>query len=204
MLNQVGKVEDAQRQVVVAADALGPELTLFGSVSLGEQRSLSSATSDNSSQLDPSRGTYQSLLTLDLPLERTAEANFYRDSYIKLEQAVRDVQALEDQIKLQVRDQLRNLEQARASLKVQDQAVKLAERRVRGAALNLEAGRAAIRDLLEAQESLLNAQNGLTGAMIDYRLAELRLQRDLGVLQVDETGLWQETFVGEQDNDTNP
>ena len=75
---------------------------------------------------------------------------------------------------------------------------------MRGAALNLEAGRAAIRDLLEAQESLLNTQNGLTGAMIDYRLAELRLQRDLGTLQVDANGLWQETFLGEQDNDPKP
>ena len=199
--NKLGRVEDAQRKVVVAADALRPELTLFGSVRLGEQRSLSSASSDSSSQLDPSKGVYQSLLTLDLPMERTAEANAYRDSYIKLEQAVRDMQALEDQIKLQVRDQLRDLEQARASLKIQNQAVKLAERRVRGAVLNLEAGRAAIRDLLEAQESLLNTQNGRTGAMIDYRLSELRLQRDLGLLQVNSTGLWHETFLGESDND---
>jgi outer membrane protein TolC len=201
--NQLSRVEDAQRQVVVAADALGPELTLFGSVSLGEQRSLGSAASASSRHLDLSKGTYQSLLTLNLPLERTAEANAYRDSYVQLEQAVRAAQVLEDQIKLQVRDQLRNLEQARASLKVQNQAVKLAERRVRGAALNLEAGRAAIRDLLEAQESLLTAQNGLTGAMIDYRLAELRLQRDLGTLQVDSTGLWLETFLAPLEEPNN-
>lgn len=202
LLSQMDRVEDAQRKIRVAADALRPELSLFGSVSVGERRSLSTASSDSSNQLDLAKGTYQGLLTLDLPLERTAEANAYRDSYIVLERAVRDTQALEDQIKLQVRNNLRDLEQARASLKIQYQAVKLAERRVRGAALNLEAGRAAIRDLLEAQESLLTTQNGLTAAMIDYRLAELHLQSELGILQVDSTGLWHETFPGKKDHDT--
>ena len=48
----------------------------------------------------------------------------------------------------------------------------------------LEAGRAEIRDLLESQEDLLSAQNELTAAIISYRVAELELQRDMGVLQV--------------------
>ncbi len=187
------RVLDAQRQVIVAADALRAELTLFGSASFGEHRSLATATSGTSNRLDFSKGYWLGLLTLDLPLERTAEAIAYRDSYISLEQAVRDVQELEDKIKLEVRGGLRNLEQARASLKIQEQAVKLAERRVRGAALNLEAGRAQIRDLLESQEALLSAQNALTSAMVDYRVAELAMQRDLGILMVDALGLRVET-----------
>ena len=202
--SQLARVEDAQRQVRVAADALRPELSLFGAAALGERRSLSSATSANSSQLNPNKGVYQGLLILDLPLERTAEAHTYRDSYITLEQAIRTTQELEDQIKLEVRNQLRNLEQTRASLKIQYQAVTLAERRVRGAALNLEAGRAEIRDLLDAQESQLTTKNSLTAALVNYRLAELRLQRDLGILQVDSTGLWHEPFLGEPENDTKP
>lgn len=58
--------------------------------------------------------------------------------------------------------------------------------------LFLEAGRAQIRDLLEAQDSLLSAQNSLTGAVVDYRVAELGIQRDMGLLKIDEKGLWQE------------
>jgi outer membrane protein TolC len=58
--------------------------------------------------------------------------------------------------------------------------------------LNLQAGRVEIRDLLEAQEDLLSAQNALTGAAVDYRLAELELQRDLDVLEVGSDGLWTE------------
>jgi outer membrane protein TolC len=46
--------------------------------------------------------------------------------------------------------------------------------------LFLEAGRAAMRDLLEAQDALLSAQNGLTSAAVGYRVAELELQRNIG------------------------
>ena len=186
------EVRDAQRRVVVAADALRPELTLLGSVATGNGRSISPVQPDNNERLALSEATYEGLLTLDPSFDRRREAIAYRTSYLDLDQAIRSAQQLEDQIKLQVRSDLRDLEQARASLKVQDRAVALAERRVRGTQLELQAGRAQMRDLLDAREDLLSARNALTAAMVDYRLAELALQRDLGVLQVDADGLWQE------------
>ncbi|MGB2823773.1 MAG: TolC family protein, partial [Phycisphaerae bacterium] len=64
--------------------------------------------------------------------------------------------------------------------------------RVTSTDLFLEAGRAAIRDVLEAQEALVQAQNSLTAALVAYRIAELELQRDMGVLEVNEKGLWRE------------
>lgn len=187
----MGAVYDAQRQVVVAADGLGAELTLFGSAAVGERRSLDAATSDDA-ELRFDQGRYAGLLTLDLPFERTAERNAYRKTFIDLEKAVRDVQVLEDQIKLAVQNELRALLTSRESLKIQAQAVVVAQKRVRSSNLFLEAGRAEIRDLLEAQEALLAAQNALTAAVIAYRIAELQLQRDMGVLHVNHAGLWQE------------
>lgn len=191
------QVYDAQRQVIISADALRTELTLFGSAATGTSRAIAALQPENSNRLKFDEGTYQALLTLDLPFDRSAEAIAYRDSYISLEQAVRAVQELEDQIKLEIRENLRQLQQTRSSLRIQDQAVKLAERRVRGAELQLQAGRAEMRDLLDAQEALLSARNALTSALVDYRLAELALQRDLGVLNVDSNGLWQE-FIPEK------
>mgnify|MGYP005847062273 CR=1 FL=1 len=190
------QVTDAQRRVVVAADALRAELTLLGSAATGSGRSIAPNQPADSNRLDFDRGTYSALLTLDLPFDRRREAIGLRTAYLDLEAAVRSGQELEDRIKLQVRSDLRALEQARASLKVQDQAVRLAERRVRGTQLELQAGRSEIRDLLDAREDLLSARNALTAARVDYRLAELELQRDLGVLEVDNNGLWQE-FSGE-------
>ena len=137
---------------------------------------------------------------LDLPLERTGEQNAYRNSYISLERSVRDVQALEDQIKLDIRGALRHLLRTRESYRIQAMSVKLARRRVESTSLFLDAGRAEVRDMLEAQESLVQAQNALTSALVNYRIAELELQRDMGVLQVDDEGLWHEYEPAIADN----
>lgn len=187
-----GRVYDAQRQVVVAADRLRPELTLFGSAAVGSRRTLATANTGSSNRFNLDRGVFEGLLTLDLPFDRTAEAIEYRDSFIRLNQAVRAVQELEDQIKLEVRNTLRSLEQARASLKIQYLAVRLAERRVRGSELELQAGRSQMRDLLDSRDALLTARNALTAAMINYRMAELMMQRDTGLLEVDGNGFWRE------------
>jgi outer membrane protein TolC len=191
LMTAEGKVYDAQRKVVVAADALRAELTFLGSAAAGERRSIGSADLPNA-ELDLERGRASALLTLDLPLERTLERNLYRESYISLERAVRNLQELEDQVKLEVRNNLRDLMESRESVRIQVQAVELARRRVKSTDLFLQAGRAQIRDLLEAQEALLNTQNALASALVSYRVAELDLQRDIGLLEVDETGLWRE------------
>ena len=181
----VGGVYDAQRQVVVRADALRAGLTLGGTARF--------ADNDNDGALQPfNRGNYAALLTLDFPIERTRERNEYRNSLIDLERATRSVQSLEDQIKLSIRSELRTLLESRESLKIQAQSVFVAEKRVRSTRLFLEAGRIEIRDLLDAQDALLSAQNSLTRAVVDYRIGELELQRDLDLLVVNEQGLWRE------------
>jgi outer membrane protein TolC len=91
-----------------------------------------------------------------------------------------------------VRDGLRALAQSRESVANQAQAVRLAEKRVRSTDMFLQAGRAAVRDLLDAQEALLGAQNGLISAIVSRRVTEWELQRDLGKLEVTVDGLWQE------------
>ncbi|NVL92990.1 MAG: TolC family protein [Desulfobacterales bacterium] len=187
----LGQVYDAQRKCVVLADQLGAELTLFGSAALGESRSIATAELDNA-KLRADKGIYSALLTIDLPFERTAEQNAYRNGLISLERAVRDVQELEDGIKLAIRDKLRDMVEARESLKIQARAVNVAEKRVKSTSLFYEAGRAQVRDVLEAQEALINTKNALTSAVVDYRIAELEFQRDTGLLQIDERGLWQE------------
>ncbi|KPJ56676.1 MAG: hypothetical protein AMS16_01980 [Planctomycetes bacterium DG_58] len=186
-----GRVYDSQRGVIVAADALRAGVELEGAGGFGESRSLGSADQSNA-RIRPEKGSYGLGVLLELPFERTAERNTYRESYISLERAVRSAQELEDEIKLEVRDALRKLLRSREGFRIQAQAVKLAERRVTGTQLFLEAGRAQIRDVLEAQEALVSAQNELTAALVDYRVAELELQRDMSVLEVNEKGLWRE------------
>ncbi|MGE5296295.1 MAG: TolC family protein, partial [Solirubrobacterales bacterium] len=141
----------------------------------------------------------------DLPIDersRTSERNRYRNSLIALEQATRNVQSLEDDIKQAIRSELRSLLESRETVKIQAKSVVLAEKQVRSTTLFLEAGRAQIRDLLEAQDSLLSAQNSLTSAVVNYRTTELQFQRDLDLLKITEKGLWEE-FVPEEANHGN-
>ncbi len=185
----VGRIVDAQRGVAIAADNLRADITLLGSASIGEGRSLGSAGSDNG-QLRTDRGFYSLLLGIDLPFERTRERNSYRNSLIAYEQTVRSLQTLEDNIKFNIRSSLRTLLESRESIKIQAESVRVAQRRVDSTNLFLQAGRAEIRDLLEAQNSLNAAQDSLTNAVVSYRISELELQRDLGVLEVTPDGLW--------------
>ena len=186
-----GQVYDAQRQVIVAADALRAGLDFSLSGSAGEGRSLGSADQPDA-QLRPSRGSYGALLGLDLPLERTSERNTYRNSYIALERTIRSAQQLEDGIKLDVRSALRQLLEAREKYKIQLQALRLSEKRMENTQLLLNAGRIETRELLDAQDDLVDAQNALTEALVTYRVTSLELQRDLSVLEVNEKGLWRE------------
>jgi outer membrane protein TolC len=183
-----GEVYDAQRQVVVAADALRAGLTVGAEASFAGNNATEGTWG-------PQRREYTGLLSLDLPLDpktRTRERNAYRNSLINLERATRNVQTLEDDIKLAVRGELRTLLESRESLKIQAQSVVVAEKRVRSTTLFLEAGRAQIRDLLDAQDSRLSAQNSLTAAVVNYRMAELQFQRDLDLLTITKEGLWEE------------
>jgi outer membrane protein TolC len=188
-----GAVYDAQRQVIVAADALRAGLNLGGSARF--------ADTDDDGHLTFDRARYAALLSLDLPLERTRERNNYRNSLINLERATRSVQSLEDDIKAAIRSELRTLLQSREDLKIQAESVVLARKQVKMVTLFLEAGRRQIRDLLEAQDALLSAENGLTAAVLRYRTAELQIQRDLDVLTITSEGLWQEFSPGEVRDD---
>ena len=187
----MGRVEDARRSAQVAADALRTGLTLELSGAAGERRGLGSAASEDA-RLNFNRGNYGARLGWDWPWRRTAERNAYRESLIAIARAERQAEELEDQIKAQVREAARNLAQARQNFRIQRLAAEVAERRIRSVDLFLQAGRAQIRDLLEAQESLVSAQNGLSSARAAWRTAELALLRELERLRVDEDGQWRE------------
>ncbi len=187
-----GDVYDAQRRVIIAADQLRPGLNLTGNATFGERRSgIGSATAPDA-RLDPSDGFYSLGAQLDMPWSRRSERIAFRQSLIRVEAAVRNFQNIEDNVKLDVRDSLRDLRQQREGYRIQEQALSIAERRVRQTQAFQEVGRADTRDVLIANDALLQAQNSLVNSLVRYRIAELSLQRDLGLLQVDHRGLWNE------------
>ena len=189
----IGRILDGQRGVAVAADQLRADLTLLGSGSIGERRTISDASLPNG-QLRANEARYSVLGVLNLPLERTAERNVFRNSEIEFERTVRAAQQLEDQVKFEVREDLRVLLEARERLQIQMQSLQLAQRRVDVTSRLLQAGGRGVeaRDVLEAQTDLTDSKNAFSLERVRYRIAELALQRDLDLLQVNEQGLWTE------------
>ena len=179
------QVEDAQRAVALAQDALRAEFTIGGEASFGGSRSLSSVDAgDVYPEFD--RGHYQALLNLDFALERKEELHALRKRIIDLEQAVRRCQAREDALKRSIRENVRRIQSDLENYQTQVRSLALAHRRVERANLFLEAGRIEVRDLLEAQEALLESQNALTETIVDYRIHLWAFERDLGILNLNQ------------------
>jgi len=176
------QVRDAERRVGVAADALRAGLDVFADVDLQseEGRPLDLSTDDSTATIG---------IDLDLPIDRLPERNAFRAAQIELEAARRTAEEQADVIRAELRALLREALATLATFEIQQGAVVLAERRVESARLRLDAGRADTRDILEAQEDLLEAQNAATAARINHRLSELALFRDLEILRLDERGL---------------
>ena len=186
-----GRLDDAMRAIPIAADSLRPELTLAGTLGYRRSRKLHSTHAEGESSTSGG-WTYSAGFDLDLPWERTGERNDYRAALIAADSAMRAVEDAEDSTKSTIRDDLRKLRSAWASFVIQSEAVRVAMRRVRSTDLFNQAGRAEIRDVLEAEDALLKSRNALVGAMIDYRIAGLELRRDMAELDITAEGLWNE------------
>lgn len=182
LANARGQAEDAERRVRVTADALRLGLDLQGGASVQSPRGEPASPALDDVEWNLSLG-------IDLPIDRIPERNAYRGALIDREAGRRALEASADRVTSELRDALRRLDAARASYRIQSGSVILAERRVESAALNLDAGRASTRDVLEAQESLLSAQNTLAAALTDTILAGLFLYRDMELIEVTERGL---------------
>lgn len=186
-----GVVADSVRQLRVAEDQLRADVTLLATGRAGERRSTSSVASDDV-KLNPDKGYYTALLQLDLPFERTSERNALRNRWIDYEQRQREQRQLEDLIKYQVRSAWRGRLEAFELIQIQQRALTVARRRVASTDLFLQAGRIQIRDLLEAQDDLVSAENSLIEAQVQYRIRAMELMRDIGMLEIDTAGKWLE------------
>lgn len=193
-----GGVADAGRKVKVAADGFLPGLDMELKGTLGDTRPYGSFDLDDARfRLD--RGRYIVNLNLDSPFNKTSERIAYLKRLLALDQAIRNYQRKEDDVKLEVRNQLRSLFENQEQVSIQEQALEVARWRVAATEMLLQSGRIEMRDLLDARDSLVAASDDLTAARMNYRLSELELMRDAGMLRVSNLGLFpvppKKTFV---------
>ncbi|MBI2925848.1 MAG: TolC family protein [Verrucomicrobia bacterium] len=184
ILNAIDQFEDSQRKVRLAADRFKPDLNLIANASLDSERP-TDYTTFNPDQIRAGVG-----LELDLPIDRLRERNNYRATLVSFEAELRDLTLTLDNLKDSIQRGLRTLEQRRQNYEIQQVALKLADRRVASTTILLQAGRAETRDLIEAQDAQIAAQNAVTGARVAYQEARLQLMLDIGALQTEAPKFW--------------
>ena len=181
VLNEVDRFEDAQRKVRVAASDLKPGLDLVVDASLKKQFY---------SSFSPEEFASTSGLKLKLPLNQLTERNAYRTSLINFEKQMRKLAAELDSLRENIREGIRALEQERENYFIQKAALDLARQQVEVMPLLLQNDDADIRDQLEAQADLVEAQNDVTSAVVDYHVARWNLLKNLGALSVEGEQFW--------------
>ncbi len=186
--NTKEELEDADRKVKVAVNMLKPRVDFTSSVAVN------SNPDDNSGfpKLDFDRYRYSAGLNVDPGLDRTAEMNTYRTALIARDRSVRVVAQQEDEIKLQVRDSWRTLEQAKRNYEISEIGLNLAERRVEEQNLLAELGRAKAQDQVDAQNDLVNSKNQRTQALVAHTIARLQFWNNMGILYIKDNGQWEE------------
>jgi outer membrane protein TolC len=198
LANSGDTVDDAERKVVVAADNLGVELNLIGSAGVD------SPSGTDFKRLQFHRGTYALGLEADLPLDRKAERNAYREALIALEQRQREYENDVLEIELEVRSAYRQLQEFSERYRTHKNSLELSKTRVESTTFLLQAGRVTTRDLLESQDALIEAQNNVTTALVDHVITKLNFFRDIGVLQVRPDGMWEQTSPAEESDSGGP
>jgi outer membrane protein TolC len=174
------QIDDARRRVEVAKNGLLPDLDLTAQGNIGNR------AGTDARQIDSRSLNYSAGMSFDWPLDRVSERNAYRSSLISLERAQRNFVETRDLIVAAVRDAVRNIHSAQVTLEIQRRAVELAQRRLDFSNELLIQGRASdSRDVVEAQNSLLSAQDAYDRAKADLQIQILQFLRDTGTLRVD-------------------
>ncbi|MGQ9573811.1 MAG: TolC family protein [Thermoguttaceae bacterium] len=184
---------DSWRQVELAANALRSDLNFTFSGDIN-------TTDNNPVRFRGSTGRLRVGLEFDAPLTRLAERNAYRAAQIAYQQARRNYYAFEDRVDQILRSSLRDIRLTQLDFELRREAVFLAVKQVDLTRRRVAApprigqkeglGPNTGRNLVQALQQLLSAQNSLLSAWVDSEIQRMNLDFDLGTMQLDDNGMW--------------
>ena len=203
-MNNRAALVDTWRLIEFNANRLESNLDIFIEGDMG-------TVGDNPARFQARNSTITAGVQFDAPLNRRVERNDFRQQLIIYQQQRRQMIQFEDGIFRNLRAQLRNLEQLRVNLEIQRRAVAISIRRVDQTRENLnrptpppapgappaQFGPTAALNLLTALSDLRSSQNNFMSVWLNYYAGRLRLMRDLGIMRIDQNGLWIEESLEE-------
>nr|WP_143090371.1 TolC family protein [Flavobacterium akiainvivens] len=137
----------------------------------------------------PSDGVYWSdYSTIGLNLHIPVFTGFgtrakVRQADIQLKKTEQDIKDTKLALDLEYKNAVTQIDNSLTTIENQKENVKLAQEVMDNTQNNYQQGLAPLTDLLDAENSLIEAQNNYNAAMLDYKLAEVQLIKAKGELQ---------------------
>ena len=197
IMNNRAALVDTWRLIQFNADALQSDLDIVFNGDIG-------TVGNNSVKFRGETGRLSAGIRFDAPFTRLLERNNYRQSLIDYQRDRRQLIQFYDSVNLGMRQLLRTMDQLRVNLEIQRRAVVIAIRRVDLTREDLneptappepgqpasQLGPTAALNLLTALSDLRNTQNNFMSVWLNYYASQMRLHRDTGLMQLDESGAW--------------
>ncbi|MDG2029717.1 MAG: TolC family protein [Phycisphaerales bacterium] len=176
------QTEDLRRQVDIAKNGLLADLNLNGSMILPF------ADTGNNIGIDmsPNDVSFTVGATFSAPLDRVIEKYQLRQAQIRLEQGIRSYRNTRDQVAVEVRSRVRQIERSQFSVLLQERNVEIAENR--RASIEAAPDRASTRDRTDAVNALRRAEDQRDRAARDLQVAILEFLAASGRLRVEPDG----------------
>lgn len=179
--NRRDQLDDTKRGVLNAANQLLPDLNVSGGVALPTDAS----EREGGAVYELDDVIYNAALTLEIPLDRENERLGLRQAYIGLAQAKRTFEEFRDNLVIDVRARVREIERARFNLALAEQRVEINKSRqeeieLKASEVDAQTQVDATNNLREARRARDQAQTDLRNSVLEYMLATatLRVQRD--------------------------
>ncbi len=204
LMNARAALYDSWRQIKVTANGLQGVLN----IAVTNQFLTPPNTTNPLAFVDTAR-QFQLVLNAELPLVRVADRNNFRTALINYQRQRRALQGTEDDLKFQIRQDIRNMQQQYLTFEIakrnfvsqvrqKDQSFEL----IIAPPQSLEGstqGAIQTTNLITAQRGILQLENSLVQNWLSYQVARLNLYRDLGTLPYDEWEAYHELFPPKSD-----
>lgn len=121
-------------------------------------------------------------INMDVIIKQYPEITFfYREQKIKTEKSEKSLTDTKKSIEVEVRNNYLVLLQKQEEIKAGQKSVELAKEALRLSQLSYDMGRSVLIDVQKAQTTLLQAELGLSKAVLDYNLAVIMFEDSIGV-----------------------
>jgi outer membrane protein TolC len=180
--NARDRLEDSLRNVANARNAVLPDLNVFGLVQIPTDDDRDRAGLD----FEPGDTSFSAGIELGLPLDRQIERIGVRQAQIDFERSRRGYTQFRDEIAVEARASVRDIDRSLFSLQIQEQGILIAEERK--ASIEAAPERVDARDSSDAVDALNEARNARDEALRDLQVSILEYLLNTGQMRVRNDG----------------